>query len=331
MQTIFGIEHIEAAPSCVSFGVFDGVHLGHQAVLRRMVDNGRAAGSRTVAMTFDPHPDAVIGRGGPPLLLTTLEEKIEAIADCNDPDVLLVARFDRDLAAMEAEDFVRRVLAETIGARCVVVGHDAVFGSRGRGNIALLRQLGARLGMPTVEQVGSISVHARDVSSSAIRALLTQGDVVLAREMLGRPYALGGAVVRGHAVGKTMGFPTVNLHPDAGKLIPAPGVYAGWADVGREPATRQRGGEQAQTAGKHWPAALSIGTRETFGGTELAIEAYLLDYSGDLYGQRVALKFWERLRGQQRFDSAEALRAQMADDVQRTRAALPEEIPGCTL
>jgi len=248
----------------------------------------------------------VVGRRAPPPLLTTLEEKAEAIADCNDPDVFLVARFDRALAAMEPEDFVRRVLVEVIGAGCVVVGHDALFGCRGRGNIALLRQLGARLGMPTIEQVGSISVHGREVSSSAIRALLAQGDVVLARDMLGRPYALGGAVVRGHGVGRAMGFPTVNLQPEAGKLIPAEGVYAGWAEA----------------ASAHRPAAISIGKRETFGDSALTIEAYLLDFTGDLYEQRVVFKFWERLRAQQRFATPDALRAQMAEDVERTRAAL---------
>jgi len=312
METILGIQQIHPAPSCVAFGVFDGVHLGHRAVLRRVTDHARAAGVRSVVMTFDPHPDAVLARGAPPLLLTTLREKAEAIESGNGPDVLLVARFDRDLAAMEAERFVREVLVAAIGARCVVVGPDAAFGRRGEGDFALLRRMGESLGMRTVEQVGPVVVGGREVSSSAIRALLLQGDVASAREALGRPYAMGGDVVRGSGRGRSLGFPTLNLEPDRDKLIPAQGVYACWAAAGKA----------------RWQAAVSIGERATFGEPGLAVEAHLLDFSGDLYGQRAVLTFQERLRDQQRFESPEALQKQMIEDCERTRDALGQGLQG---
>ena len=276
------LEHRERA---VAIGTFDGVHLGHQRVIAAAVETGLVP----TVVTFDPHPRIALGYGVE--LLATLERRLELFAAHGVADTLVV-RFDHELQQREPEDFARDVLGE-IGTTVVVAGDTFRFGHRRRGDLALLRDLGfdARA-VPFL----------LSVSSTEIRRLLHDGDVAGAARMLGRPAEVEGTVVVGDERGGTLGFPTANLAVEAQLVVPAYGIYAG-AALGH-------------------PAAISIGTNPHYGGLERKIEAFLLDFEGDLYGQRLVVELWQRLRDEQAFDSEEALIDQIALDVQATRAAI---------
>jgi riboflavin kinase / FMN adenylyltransferase len=270
----------------VAVGTFDGVHLGHREVI---------AGADTV-LTFDPHPVSVVAPQHTPKLITTLERKAELIAGLGVGEMVVIG-FDADFASRSAASFIDDVLVGALGAEAVSVGENFRFGHRAQGDPALLRA-DARfeaLVHPLLEVDGEI------VSSSHIRGLLQAGDVAEANRLLGAPFQLTGEVAHGDKRGRELGFPTANLIPEEALACPGHGVYACLADG--------------------HAAAVSIGVRPTFqtGRGEL-IEAYLLDYDGDLYGKPLTLRFLERLRGERRFDSADALVAQMRDDVERTRA-----------
>lgn len=266
-------------------GTFDGVHRGHRHVL----DAARTAGLRTAVVTFDPHPRSVVGGGVE--LLTSTERRLELIEAAGIEDVLLLC-FDADLAALSAEEFASGVLAAA-GIEVVVAGETFRFGHDRAGDLGLLERLG--FDVRRVPLVG-------DVSSSRIRRLLAAGEVAAAGELLGRPPEVEGIVVRGDGRGRALGYPTANLATPAGLLVPADGVYAGRA-LGHR-------------------AAISIGTNPTFDGVERRVEAHLLDFDGDLYGQRLVVELWELLRGQRRFESEAELVDAIADDVERTRAAV---------
>jgi riboflavin kinase/FMN adenylyltransferase len=269
----------------VAIGTFDGVHRGHQRVIAAAVETGLVP----TAVTFHPHPRTVLGYGVE--LLSTLERRLELFAEHGVEETLVVP-FDHELQQREPEDFARDVLG-AIGARVVVAGEPFRFGHRRRGDLALLRELGfdART-VPFLE----------GVSSTEIRRLLHEGDVAGAAKMLGRPPEVEGIVVVGDERGGTLGFPTANLAVEAQLLVPAYGIYAGSA-LGR-------------------PAAISIGTNPHYGGLERKIEAFLLDFEGDLYGQRLVVELWQRLRDERAFDSEQALIDQIALDVAATRAAV---------
>ena len=285
--------------TAVTIGAYDGVHRGHQFVigeLRRLATEG---GLDSVVLTFDRHPAAVVRPESAPKLLTDLEQKLELLA-ATGVDHTVVLHFDEARSQEEPEDFVAEVLVGSMRARVVVVGEDFHFGRRRRGNVELLRTMGASLGF----EVAHLPLLP-GASSTEVRRLLAAGDVAGAAELLGRPHEVRGVVEKGDQRGRELGFPTANVAVPADILMPSPGIYAGWY-----------GGEQA--------AAISVGRRPTFkdGGAPVVLEAYLLDFAGDLYGQRGRVSFVSRLRDEERYDSIDELTGQMALDVEATRAAV---------
>lgn len=280
------LAEVQPRPRRVAVGEFDGVHLGHRAVI---------AGSDTV-LTFDPHPLAVIRPEAAPRLLTSLEVKAELVAAIGAQE-LVVIPFDEAFAAQSPQAFIEDVLVGRLRATHVAVGENFRFGHRAGGDPAMLAA-DPRFRTRVVELV---EVDGEVVSSSHIRALVQAGDVGHARRFLGAPFAVRGEVVRGDQRGRALGYPTANLIPDETLVCPGHGVYAARADGA--------------------PAAVNVGVRPTFGtGRSVLIEAYLLDQDVDLYGHRLTIEFLERLRGERRFESAQALVAQMHEDVRRTRA-----------
>jgi riboflavin kinase / FMN adenylyltransferase len=285
------LPEVEQRPRRIAIGTFDGVHLGHREVIR---------GADTV-VTFEPHPAAVVAPGGAPRLLTTLERKTELIADLG-VEELVVIPFDRDFAARSAQSFIDDVLVGALRAERVSVGENFRFGHKAAGDEALLRaddRFETRVA-PLVEVDGEV------VSSSHIRGLVLGGAVEYADELLGAPFTVAGEVVQGDMRGRTLGFPTANLVPQDGYVVPGHGVYAC----------------RAHTAdGVAHIAATNVGVRPMFvtGRGEL-IEAFLVDYDGDLYGSRLRVEFLKRLRGEKRFESVDALIEQMRRDVEETRA-----------
>lgn len=292
----------DGVPSVVTIGFFDGVHRGHQAVFRRAAEHARRRGTRTVAITFDRHPRQVFAPDTAPKLLTTPRRKAELI-EALGVDALSVLEFNVPFSKWSPEDFVDRVLIEGLSAVQVVVGANFTFGHRAVGTFATLTELGAARGFG-VEAVGLLEVGGRTVSSSAIRKALDSGDVHWPREALGRRYSIEGHVISGAGRGSGLGWPTANLRAPEGILMPVDGVYAG---VGRTRAGR-------------WTAAINIGVNPTFGAEPRHLEAFLLDYGGEsLKGELLTIEFWERLRDEERFGSAEALAEQIGRDVERTR------------
>jgi riboflavin kinase / FMN adenylyltransferase len=305
MRIVRGLPPVppEAPPSAVALGVFDGVHLGHRAILGLAVSRAGEAEMRSVACTFDPHPMEVLHPGRAPLSITTLEERLALIEGCG-LDATVVLPFTRDLAAMEPEAFVKDVLVTHLGARDVVVGFNHRFGRGARGDAALLRSLGERLGFRT-HVAEPLMADGVAVSSTEIRAALQRGDLAVASRLLGRSYTLSGTIGHGAGRGRTLGFPTANVVPTRPVLV-APGVYACTAEV----------------AGRKERAVVNVGVRPTFGETTLAVEAYLLDFSGDIYGQTMTLTFVSRVREERRFPSVDALRAQIEADAAEARRRL---------
>ena len=298
--------------TAVTIGAYDGVHLGHQAVLRELRRRAdEAGGLETVVVTFDRHPASVVRPESAPKLLTSLQQRLEALEATGDVDRVVIIPFDLVRAQEEPADFVREILLDDLAARLVVVGEDFHFGRKRAGNVDLLRQLGTVWGFETVG-LGLIDVPGVDgpVSSTAIRHRVAAGDVEGAAKLLGRPFELRGTVVTGDRRGRELGYPTANLGLDADLLLPGTGIYAGWY---RRPSP---GGVHA--------AAVSVGVRPTFGDTTPApvVEAFLLDFDGDLYGEPAALSFIRRLRDEERFESVDDLLAQMGRDVERAREVL---------
>ncbi|HET8614402.1 MAG TPA: bifunctional riboflavin kinase/FAD synthetase [Actinomycetales bacterium] len=301
-------------PSIVTLGNFDGVHAGHRAVLGEVVTRARAVGGRAVAITFDPHPLQVLHPDRAPALITSLRQRLELMASTG-LDAVLVMEFTRELATWSPREFVERVLVATLGARTVVVGRDTRFGHRNSGDVGTLQALGAELGF-AVEVLGDRHPESADRrwSSSWVRELLLGGDVADAAAVLARPHRLAGTVVHGDHRGRELGFPTANLGEPVEGLVPADGVYAGWMLRRTLPDS---------DPDRMLPAAVSIGTNPTFDGESRRVEAYVLDRTDlDLYGEPVALELVERLRPTERFDSVEALVAQMRDDVEACRRVL---------
>ena len=275
---------LEPAERAVAIGTFDGVHRGHRAVL----ETAAASGLRSTVVTFDPHPRKVLGYDVQ--LLSTLERRLELFAETG-VDEALVVRFTPELSRLEPEEFVRGVL-DPLGARAVFAGEGFRFGAGRRGSLETLRRLGLEVhAVPLVE----------GVSSSTIRELLRKGDVRAAAGLLGRPAEIEGVVVTGDRRGGTLGFPTANVSPEPDLLVPGYGIYAGEARGHR--------------------IALSVGVNPHYGGSERRVEAFLLDFEGDLYGQRLRLELWERLRDERAFASEDELVRQIAEDVAATRRA----------
>ncbi|WP_166140381.1 bifunctional riboflavin kinase/FAD synthetase [Nocardioides ochotonae] len=291
----------------VVIGNFDGVHVGHRQVLARARAIADAQGLTLVAVTFDPHPMAVLRPEHAPTTLTTMEARAELLGEAG-ADAVLAVPFDRDVAAWSPEEFVRRILVDALGAAAVVVGANFRFGSRASGDVATLREAGARYGF-TAEGI-PLDGGPMVWSSTYVRTCLAAGDVAGAAEALGRPYAVRGAVVPGDKRGRELGYPTANVPTDGMTAAPADGVYAGWL--------------RRLDSGERFPAAISVGTNPTFDGVRARrVESYVLDRTDlELYGVEVEVSFVERLRGMEAFDSVDALIVQMEDDVRRARELL---------
>ncbi len=302
-----------AAGNVVTIGAYDGVHLGHREVLRRVRRQADERGLGAVLATFDRHPAQVVRPESAPRLLTTLDQKVELLAGTELLDVTCVLTFDDDRRKETAEEFVREVLIDKLRARLVVVGADFHFGYQRQGNVPFLRDMGGELGFE-VQAVDLVPVTDDDTgaaySSTLIRGLLMAGDVERAANLLGRPHEVVGRVVEGDHRGAELGFPTANLAVGASTCLPAEGVYAGWF-VGEDGVER--------------PTALNLGRRPTFheeDASPVLLEAFVLDYEGDLYGQTARVRFVRRLRDEERFDSVDELVARMHEDVEATRAVL---------
>lgn len=308
MDVVRGIDALPLSdgPSAVTIGFFDGVHLGHQQVIRRTVEAAKERGARSVAVTFDRHPREILTPGEEPRLLTTVERKAELIATCG-IDVLVVLEFTQRFSEVSAEAFVRDVLVGGLHGVHARVGADFRFGHRATGTVATLREVGEPLGM-TADEVGLFGIDGRVVSSSSIRAALAAGDLSWPQVALGRRFAVDGEVVAGAGRGKGLGYPTANLRTWPRLLLPGQGIYAGVAEL---------------EDGGHYVAAIDVGTNPTFGTEPLHVEAFLLDFPDDeLRGDTLTVEFWERLRDEVKFDSVDELVAAIAEDVERTRAAV---------
>ena len=285
MRIAHAPSQLDRRPRAVAIGTFDGVHRGHRSVLRTAVESGL----EPTVITLDPHPRIVLGNRVE--LLATLERRLELLAEAGVADTL-VAAFTPEFMRLRPDQFIDTYL-RSIGAEAVAVGADFRFGNKRAGSVETLRELGL-----TVLEVEEVV----DVSSSAIRDAVREAELATAASMLGRPFELDGTVVSGDQRGGTLGYPTANIAMDAQLVCPRYGIYAGEA-LGHR-------------------AAVSIGTNPHYGGTERRIEPFLLDFDGDLYGKRLVVEVWERLRDEAVFDSEQALIAQIAQDVEATRAAV---------
>ncbi|MDX6694998.1 MAG: riboflavin kinase / adenylyltransferase [Blastocatellia bacterium] len=301
MRLFHGIENARIArPTVLTLGVFDGLHLGHQLVMRTVTERARAVGAVPTVITFDPHPRAVLHPQSAPPLLQTFDQKVEAFGALGIEQVI-VLRFNQSFAQIEAEDFLRDVVGERLQAREVYLGRGFAFGRERRGNIELLREASGRLGF-RAEEVAEVRLRGQRISSSAIRKLLAEGRVNLARRMLGRPYGVEGRVVHGLARGRQLGFPTANLRPQ-NRVIPRNGVYV----------------TATLIEGTWRKSVTNVGTRPTFEQeAEPSVETYVMNWSGDLYGDVARVRFLHRLRDEEKFASLEELKRQI--DFDRRRA-----------
>jgi len=308
VDVVRGIRSLPLAeePSVATVGFFDGVHLGHQAVLRTVVRRADERGVRSVAITFDRHPREVLSPGSEPRLLTTVERKAELIA-ASGVDVLVVLTFDRDFSLITAEDFVREVLVRGVHAVHAAMGANFTFGFKAQGTMRTLPGLATPHGLG-VETVELVELGERIVSSTSIRTALSSGDLEWPLAALGRRFVLDGEVVTGHGRGRGLGYPTANLRTWPRLLLPGQGIYAGVATHG---ARRYR-------------AAIDCGTNPTFGVEPLHVESFLLDFGGDLPGEPLSIEFWSRLRDEVRYDSVDELVSAIEADVTRTRQLIPD-------
>ncbi|MEO8030984.1 MAG: bifunctional riboflavin kinase/FAD synthetase [Gemmatimonadota bacterium] len=294
-----------SAGTTVTVGTFDGVHLGHHAVLVEIVARARQAGRRSVLVTFEPHPLEIVNPQAAPPMLTSPEERREVLAETG-LDYVVFLRFDRELAGYSPERFVRDVLVGRCGMKELVIGHDHGFGRARSGDVETLRQLGQTDGF-LVDVVPPVETGGHPISSTQIRRAIAGGDLAGAARLLGRPYSVSGRVVPGAGRGRTIGIPTLNLgQVPARKLMPPDGVYAAWVEW--------RGGRAG--------GMLNQGPRPTFGEGSRTVEVHLFDFAGDLYGEWVKVEWVTRLRDTQRFASADLLQAQLATDREQARQAL---------
>lgn len=318
MEIVTAIDELPPPPNgaAVTIGAYDGVHLGHRALLSELQARARAGGMASVVVTFDRHPASVVRPESAPALLCDLDQKLELLASTG-VDRTVVIHFDEERANETAEEFVANELVEGLGAKLVVVGEDFHFGHGRKGNVTLLTEMGAASGF----EVDGVSLStagvdddmpAPPVSSTRIRELVTSGHVADAALLLGRPHQVRGPVVTGdQRGGAELGYPTANIEVAPEICLPSPGIYAGWYE---------------RPDGSRWPTAVSVGRRPTFYGPEgmLLVEAHLLDFDGDLYGEPARLSFTHRLRDEAAFDSVEALIAQMDRDCDEARALLAQ-------
>jgi riboflavin kinase/FMN adenylyltransferase len=302
MRLFHGTNNAEIArPTVLTLGVFDGLHLGHQLIMKTVLERARAVNAVPTVITFEPHPRAVLHPESAPPLLQTLDQKIEAMGVLGIEQTIVI-HFDKQFSQIRAEDFLRDVVVERLHAKEVYLGRGFFFGHNREGNIELLRKVSARLGF-FADEVPEVRLRGTRIGSTRIRELLQQGHVNLARRMLGRPYGVEGPVVRGAARGVTLGFPTANVQPH-NRVVPRVGVYV--------TATLIEG---------HWRRSVTnIGVRPTFGDTtEPSVETHVMNWSGDLYGDVLRVRFLHRLRDEKRFGSIDELKSQIKHDVERAQ------------
>ena len=300
MRLFHGTDNADIArPTVLTLGVFDGLHLGHQLIMQTVVERARAVGAVPTVITFEPHPREVLHPESAPPLLQTFDQKIEALGVLGIEQTIVI-HFDKSFAQIRAQDFLRDAVVDRLHAKEVYLGCGFAFGHDREGNIDLLRSVSQSLGF-FADEVPEVRLRGRRVSSSRIRELLQQGRVNLARRMLGRPYGVEGRVVRGAERGVTLGFPTANLHPQ-NRVIPRNGVYV--------TATLIEG---------QWRRSVTnVGTRPTFeSAAATSVETFVMNYSGDLYGDVVRVRFLYRLRDEQKFGSVDELKSQIERDVAR--------------
>jgi riboflavin kinase/FMN adenylyltransferase len=309
---------LEAIPTgwgrCVAtVGVFDGVHRGHQQIIRRAGELAESQQLPMVLITFTPHPSEVVRPGSHPPLLTTNTRKAELAAELG-VDVVIFIPFTVEFSQLSPAQFVHEALVADLHASAVVVGENFRFGHKAAGDVATLVELGQRWGFDA-EGVPLLTEHARPISSTYIRSCVEAGDLDGATRALGRPHRLDGVVVRGDQRGRDLGFPTANVRAESFAAVPADGVYAG-----RVVRIDEWGNTRTDIEAR--VAAISVGTNPTFDGRHRSVEAYILDFDGDLYGQNLGIEFSSRLRGMVKFTSVADLVVQMAEDVAQTRAML---------
>lgn len=290
-----------ARPTVLTLGVFDGLHLGHQLIMKTVVERALLVGAVPTVITFEPHPRAVLHPESAPPLLQTFDQKIEALGVLGIEQTIII-HFDREFAQIRAENFLRNVAVERLQAKEVYLGRGFAFGHEREGNIELLRRVSNSLGF-FADEVPEVRLRGRRIGSTRIRELLSQGRVNLARRMLGRPYGVEGRVVHGAERGATIGYPTANLHPQ-NRVIPLNGVYV-----------------TAALIQGHWRQSVTnIGTRPTFEkGAEASVETFVINWTGDLYGDVVRIRFLHRLRDERKFTSVDELKAQIETDVNHAR------------
>jgi len=307
-RTYFGLEHVEPEPrSFLTVGSFDGLHRGHRRILEELRRQAKAHNSSSTVVTFDPHSQLVINRPGKPAIqiLTTIEEK-QTLLHAAGIDRIVVIPFTREFSRTSSERFVRDILYQTIGMQGIIIGHDHGFGKNREGDVATLMCLGRELGF-TVDEVPPLENDGVLISSTAIRRRLLEGDIEQANRWLGMAYRLTAEVVPGAGRGHVMNFPTANLEPvNRHKLIPAHGVYAVKATCGDQ----------------EYEGMMNIGVRPTFAGTSRTLEVHLFDCDRDLYGELLEVQFLSRIRSERKFESVEALTAQLHQDKKASLHAL---------
>jgi len=309
---------LEAVPTdwgrcVVTIGVFDGVHRGHAAIIGTAVDAARAQGIRSVLLTFVPHPSEVVRPGSHPPILTTLVRRAELVEELG-MEVFCALPFTREFSQLTPAEFAHEALVAKLHAASVVVGANFRFGHKAAGDVAALTEFGRTFGF-TVQGSPLLTDDGTPLSATYVRSCVQAGDMAAAAAVLGRPHRIDGIVERGDERGRVLGFPTANLRTEPYAAVPADGVYAGWA---------WRLDEWGRTVpgGRLGMAAISVGTNPTFDVRQRRVEAFVLDFEGDLYGDGLGVEFVQRLRGMERFDSVDALVEQMDDDVKQTRAVL---------
>ena len=302
MRLFHGTDNADIArPTVLTLGVFDGLHLGHQLIMQTVVERARAVSAVPTVITFEPHPREVLHPESAPPLLQTFDQKIEALGVLGIEQTIVI-HFDKQFAQIRAQDFLRDAVVDRLHAKEVYLGCGFAFGHDREGNIDLLRSVSQSLGF-FADEAPEVRLRGRRVSSSRIRELLQHGRVNLARRMLGRPYGVEGRVVRGAERGATLGFPTANLHPQ-NRVIPRNGVYV----------------TSALIEGQWRRSVTNVGTRPTFeSAAATSVETFVMNYSGDLYGDVVRVRFLHRLRDEQKFGSVDELKAQIERDVMRAK------------
>lgn len=304
MQLVHGLSQpINHRPTVLTIGVFDGVHRGHQHLIGSAVRRADELGIQSAVLTFDPHPDLITRPERKRLYLSSLERRAELIAELG-VDVLVVMPFTRETMALTALDFMRQITG-ALALQELWVGYDFALGRKREGDVTRLGEIGPELGY-TVHPVAAFIEHGMPLSSSRIRAALAEGNIESANEMLGHPFSAGGPVVRGDQRGRTIGFPTANVGVDDLQVLPGDGVYVC----------------EVTLNGETHPAVTNVGVRPTFDGVRRTVEAHLLDFNADIYGQYLRVNFLHRLRGEQKFNGVQELIAQITRDVEAARAWL---------